>query len=169
MNKMKNIIRKNDEYDTPLYAVKLIEPYLKPNSLIWCPFDKEYSNFVKYFESVGHKVVYSHIDYGQDFLKAKIKTKFDYIVSNPPYSIKDKIYQKLFELDIPFAMLVNLQGLADGKIRFDLFQSNEVEIMYVYPRICYIRDGKQTKGNIFQSGYICHNVLPQKVMFINGY
>ena len=49
MNKMSNIVRKDDEYETPLYAVKVIESYLKPGSTIWCPFDKEWSAYVQSF------------------------------------------------------------------------------------------------------------------------
>ena len=39
---------KNDEFYTPLYAVKPIFKYLKPKSVIWCPFDTEDSYFVKW-------------------------------------------------------------------------------------------------------------------------
>ena len=45
----------NDEFYTPLYAIKPIAKYIKPNSTIWCPFDIEQSNFVKYFQRGGTK------------------------------------------------------------------------------------------------------------------
>lgn len=51
----------NDEFYTPLYAIKPIVPYLKPNSLVWCPFDTEDSLFVKHLRSVGHDVIATHI------------------------------------------------------------------------------------------------------------
>ena len=38
----------NDEFYTPLYAVKPIFKYLKPNSIIWCPFDTADSFYVKW-------------------------------------------------------------------------------------------------------------------------
>ena len=37
----------NDEFYTPVYAIDPIIKYIKPNSIIWCPFDTEESNFVK--------------------------------------------------------------------------------------------------------------------------
>lgn len=43
----------NDEFYTPLYAIEPIAKYIKPNSTIWCPFDTEQSNFVKYFQRGG--------------------------------------------------------------------------------------------------------------------
>ena len=40
----------SDEVYTARYAVIPIEKYLKPNSTIWCPFDMEDSEYVKYFD-----------------------------------------------------------------------------------------------------------------------
>ncbi len=54
----------SDEVYTPAYAVKPLLPYLKSNSTIWCPFDMEYSEYVKIFKQAGYKVIFSHIDLG---------------------------------------------------------------------------------------------------------
>lgn len=35
-----------DEYYTPKILVEPILKYIKPNSIIWCPFDTENSEFV---------------------------------------------------------------------------------------------------------------------------
>lgn len=59
----------NDEFYTPLYAVEPIFKCVKPNSRIWCPFDTEDSYYVKYAQSLGHKVVHTHLDDGKDFSK----------------------------------------------------------------------------------------------------
>lgn len=56
---------KNDEFYTPPYAIEPIIKYLKKGSTIWCPFDKECSNFVKLLKETGHKVLATHIDNGQ--------------------------------------------------------------------------------------------------------
>lgn len=39
--------KRNDEYYTPAYAVKALLPYIKEKSTIWCPFDKQWSEFVE--------------------------------------------------------------------------------------------------------------------------
>ena len=36
---------KNDEFYTPLYAIKPIEKYITPPGQIWCPFDTEDSSY----------------------------------------------------------------------------------------------------------------------------
>ena len=40
-------VNPNDEFYTPNYAIEPLLKYIKPNSVIWCPFDTEESNFVK--------------------------------------------------------------------------------------------------------------------------
>ena len=75
---------KNDEFYTPLYAVKPIFKYLKESSVIWCPFDTKDSYFVRYGREKGFKVVSSHISEGKDFFKIRPKFHIDYVVSNPP-------------------------------------------------------------------------------------
>ena len=46
---------KSDEYYTPEYAVKIILPYLKARAFkhVWCPFDKEHSEFIKILKKRG--------------------------------------------------------------------------------------------------------------------
>lgn len=104
---------KNDEFYTPSYAIKPILKYIEPNSVIWCLFDTKDSLYVKEFENAGHWVIYSHISEGRDFFKMK-PPKCDYIISNPPYSIKTEVLQRLFKLNIPFAMLVGVVGLFES-------------------------------------------------------
>ena len=47
---------------TPRYGVLPIVKYLPKDKIIWCPFDKEDSEFVKVLTEQGYKVVYSHIE-----------------------------------------------------------------------------------------------------------
>lgn len=79
----------NDEFYTPEYAVEPILEFIKPHSTIWCPFDNDESNYVKMLTEMGHKVINTHLDMGIDFFKCDIP-ECDYIISNPPYSLKQK-------------------------------------------------------------------------------
>lgn len=117
---------KNDEWYTPSYAVEPIAQVLKQRPFtckqkILCPFDKQNSNFVTVLENAGFLVEHSHIDEGKDFFsytKEDVKD-FDFIISNPPYSLKLSIFRKLFELEKPFAMLVGVVGLLIAKKRLN--------------------------------------------------
>src|SRR5690606_1610001 len=99
----------NDEFYTPKYAITPILKYLRPKSTIWCPFDDERSIFVKTLIENGHNVIYTHIANGEDFFEIDVP-ECDYIISNPPYSRKGDVLQRLFEIGKPFAMLVGVVG-----------------------------------------------------------
>ena len=156
----------NDEFYTPPYAVKPILKYLRPNSLIWCPFDKEESWFVKLLIQEGHNVIWSHIDNGEDFFE--MDCECDYIISNPPYSLKTEVFERLFELEKPFAMLVGVVGLFESQKRFEMFKNNDFEILYMNRRVAYFKDYDEQKPSLnppFSSIYLCKDILPYTIMF----
>ena len=157
----------NNEYYTPPYAIKPIIKYLKPHSTIWCPFDTEESNYVKMLREAGHDAIATHIDSGGDFFKIE-PPKCDYIISNPPFSLKQQVFQRLFEIRIPFAMLVGVIGLFESQTRFEMFRDNDFELMYFNKRISFFKDYADQKPSFnppFSSVYVCHHVLPKQIVF----
>lgn len=157
----------NDEYYTPPYAIEPIIKYVKENSIIWCPFDTEQSWFVRMFKQLGHKVIATHIDKGEDFFKIEIP-ECDYIISNPPYSLKKEVLERLFEIDKPFAMLVGIVGLFESQARFKMFKDNTFEIMFLNKRVSYFKDYDDQKPSLnppFSSVYLCSHMLPKQIVF----
>jgi hypothetical protein len=158
----------NDEFYTPKYAVKPITKFIKQNSVIWCPFDTEKSWFVKVFEDLGHKVYYTHIDNGEDFFKYLPKFEYDYIISNPPYSLKNEVFAHLFHLGKPFAILLGVVGVFEGQVRTKMFRKNDIEVLYLTSRVDYFGsydEQKPLKSPPFQSAYFCYKILPKQIMF----
>lgn len=157
--------QKNDEYFTPSYAVYPIMKRLKAGTTVWCPFDREDSEYVRVLSGHGFSVVYGHIQTGQDFFKASVPD-CDYIVSNPPYSLKGEIIKRLYEIGKPFAMLINFQGIFDSKERFRIFKGNRVEMLWLSPRVNYLtEDKKPAKRAPFQSGYLCSGICEDQLEF----
>ena len=157
----------NDEFYTPAYAIVPIIKYIPPQATVWCPFDTENSNFVKLLRANENKVIATHIDNGQDFFTCT-PINCDFIISNPPYSVKTEVLERLFLLDIPFAMLVGVVGLFESKRRFELFKNNKFEIMYFNHRISYFKsytDQKPSLNPPFSSVYVCHSMLPTQIVF----
>lgn len=116
---------------------------------------------------MGFSVIATHIQNNQDFFKTDIP-ECDYIISNPPYSVKGEVLQRLFEIDKPFAMLVGVVGLFESQFRFNLFKKNEFEIMYMNKRVSYFKDYADDKPSLnppFSSVYICHKMLPERIVF----
>jgi len=161
-------INPNDEFYTPDYAITPLLKYLNPNSRIWCPFDTLESNYVKLLKRNGHKCFYSHLSEGQNFFEMNPFSDIDYIISNPPYSIKFEVFEYLFKLKIPFAMLVGVVGLFESKKRFNLFKNNAFEVMYFDKRISYFKsydDQKPSLNPPFSSVYITSGFLPDQIVF----
>ena len=165
MSQLQYKFNKNDEYYTPSYAVYPLIKYLKEGSTIWCPFDKEESNFVQVLTKEEFNVIYGHIETGQDFFKVDIP-KCDYIISNPPYSLRGEVFKRLIEVGKPYAMLINCQGIFDNKNRFEMFKNNRTEMLWLSPRVNYIKlyDCKAS-GVPFQSGYLCSGIFKEQLNF----
>lgn len=162
---------KADEYYTKEYAVYPILEFIPKHKTVWCPFDKAESNFVKMIVKNENPVIHTHIDNGKDFFEYEPYMDYDYIISNPPYSKREAILERLFLLGKPFAMLINEAGLFDSKKRFGLLRDNPFEIMVFDKRIDYIRNGEALKGVPFKSIYLCSGMLPSKFVFkdLNGF
>ena len=159
---------KNDEFYTPVYAITPLLKYLKPMSRIWCPFDTDNSNFVKVLREQEHLVLPSHIENGIDFFLVDYSYECDYIISNPPYSLKGKVFDRLFMLKKPFAMLVGVVGLFESQSRFRMFRDNDFEIMYMSKRVSYFKSYGEQEPSLnppFSSVYVCRDILPKRIVF----
>ncbi len=127
---------------------------------IWCPFDKENSNYVKIFKQAGYNVIYSHIDYWQDFLKRKPKEKYDVIISNPPFSNKRYYFQRAIELWKPFALLSPAWWLND-KAPYDLFKDIWLQLIIPDKRV-HFTWCERWNNPAFKSIYYCRKFLKWK-------
>lgn len=152
-----------DEVYTPWYAVEPLLEFIPKNKVIWCPFDEEWSAFYQTFKQNGFQVVRSSLSEGQDFFKYE-PTKWDIMISNPPFSKKDDVLKRAYELEKPFALLLPCNSI-QGKKRFQIF-NNEIQMLVFDSRIDYHTNGNMqtyTKGNHFGSAYFCRNFLPSKL------
>ena len=157
----------NDEFYTPDYAIEPLLAYIPKGTRVWCPFDTDESLFVSMLKEHGCVVINTHLWSGHDFFGFE-PTEYDMIVSNPPYSLKNEVFERLFKLGKPFAMLVGVVGLFESRKRFDLFSNNTFEVMYFDKRISYFKSYEDQKPSLnppFSSVYICSNLLPEKMVF----
>ena len=161
-------VNPNDEFYTPNYAIEPLLKYIPTGSRIWCPFDTQESNFVKMLSSEnGNPVRWSHIFTNEDFFTMEVP-ECDYIISNPPYSMKHEVFERLFQIGKPFAMLVGVVGLFESQKRFTMFKNNDFEIMYFDKRISYFKSYSDQKPSLnppFSSVYICKDLLPKQIVF----
>lgn len=157
---------KGDEVYTPFYAVEPLLEFIPKDKTIWCPFDEYWSAFVQILKENGYNVINTSIRDGIDFFKYE-PNSYDLIISNPPFSKKDKVLDRLYKLNKPFAMLLPIQTL-QGKSRFNNFFDKGVELLCFDSRVDYHTNNNfdtYTKGNHFASAYFCRGILPEKLIF----
>ena len=171
MNFSQQIKQSNtDEWYTPEESVRLIVPSLFRGGYrkILCPFDTSESNFVKVLSEYGFDVTYGHIENGQDFFDITDFSLYDAVVSNPPFSKRQAILERLFEVGIPFALILNFNGLFDSKARWELFKANQFELLVPLGRMHFFnKDGIGNSPN-FQSIYVCKNFFSKQINFIDS-
>lgn len=156
-----------DEVYTPFYAVEPLLEFVGKDKTIWCPFDEEWSAFVQTFRSNGNKVINTHLESGQDFFTYEPKEDYDLIISNPPFSKKDEILERLYKLGKPFCMLLPANSI-QSKRRVKLFSKYGLELLVFDTRVDYHTRGNfkdYTKGNHFGSAYFCKDFLAEKLIF----
>ena len=165
-NSMYKNMKINDEYYTSANAVEPILKHLKPNSLILCPFDTKDSEYVKVLNDAGHNVIYSHISDGGDFFNYTYDDikPFDYIISNPPYSIKNEIIERLISFNKPFAMLLGVQSLTIRKF-MKLWTNQKLQLILFENKVFFNQPDKGQKktysktGSYFHTYYFCNGWL----------
>lgn len=169
MNFSQQIKQSNtDEWYTPKECVEIIVPHLKANGIhkVLCPFDKEDSEFVRVLTAEGFDVTYSHIETGTDFFEIENLGDYDAVVSNPPFSKREKILERLFKADVPFALILNFNGLFDSKSRWRLFRDNKFELLVPLGRMHFFNKDCEGNSPNFQSVYVCSGIGSRQIEFI---
>lgn len=152
--------------------MKPLIKYLKKRCFkkIWCPFDKLSSKIVNYLLNEGFSVLATHIDDGQDFFKLNEQfNNYDCIVSNPPYSVKTEVLEKLYRLGKPFAMLLPLQSGLETAGRQDLYKRNGIQLLIPDHRVGYYDEKKEVElgSPSFLSCWFCWKILDKDIEFTN--
>jgi hypothetical protein len=160
---------KYDEYFTPAAAVKPLLPYIRKwtggngAACCWEPCDpKGTSSISRQLKKDGHKVVHTGLP-KHDFLKTNSLPKggLDIIITNPPYSLKDKFLAKCFEFALPFCLLLPITTF-EGVNRGRMFREHGIQVLVLDRRTQFI-DGK---SNWFNVSWFCWpDILPKDLIF----
>ena len=165
MRSLKRAFNINDNLYTPLCLVKILDSYIPKHSnsfpiykrtKILCPFDDKKSEYVKYFIERGFIVEFGDLSTGSDFFK-RDKPDVDFIISNPPFSQKLKVFKKLFEWRIPFAMLMNMMAINYQEIG-NLFANTCPGVQFIIPDKKVSFNGNTSS---FCSGYVTWKINAQ--------
>lgn len=158
-----------DEQYTPAKTVELILPHIQhlKDKIIWCPFDREDSQFVKVLTKNSFNIVYSHIDYGQDFFTYEPEA-WDVIISNPPYTNKRRYWERCLQLGKPFALLLPINILSDSIINVSLGEGGASRFQLLIPsrrtRFYNAKTGEVGKSPTFKAAYFAVGLFKQQII-----
>ena len=128
MKKVNNLTAKaySDEWHTTADVVNKVIELLQPKGIICCPFDTASSQFVKQGANHG-KVLFGM----RDWLDAAYD--YDYLMTNPPFSIKNAVIERVLKSGKPSALILPLDSLGGVK-RHHLFSEYGYPAIYIPTR-----------------------------------
>ena len=145
----------SDECYTPPKAVEPILDFLDKDKIYYDCTSGISSSIVDYLNANGFTCLSSG---DRDFLNDTLP-HFDVVLTNPPYSKKDKFIERCYEINKPFALLLpvsSLQGIKRGAMF-----SKGLELLVLKKRIDFTGKGSPHFG----VAWFCYNLLPQTLLF----
>lgn len=154
-------------FQTPDHATGYILPFLKPEWTVWeCASGQH--QIVRVLEGAGHKVVATDILSGFDFMDPLLAAslKFDCIVTNPPYSIKDKWLQRCYDIGKPFALLLPITALGEQG-RVSMFKRYGISVLLPPDRTMFISPNGTEDGTWFYTAWFCWGLgPPNQILYV---
>ena len=114
-------------------------------------------------------MIRSSLAEGKDFLEYEPDEPYDVIITNVPFSLKDKILKRLDELGKPFAILLPLNSL-QGQTRYEVF-SHGIQLLAFDKRIGLTPEIIKESGFSFEKEFV-NSLKPyikeENVYFVEG-
>jgi len=158
----------SDNLQTPRWPViSLLNALPKPlNGIVWEPACGR-GRIVEALKAMNQSCIGTDIMTGVDFLETTGPVEnFDYIITNPPFSLKDQFLAKCYEYNKPFALLLPFAAL-EGKKRQSLYRAHGVEIVVLPKRIDFEFPDGTFKGKPWFAGmWVTHGFnFPKEINF----
>lgn len=153
----------SDDFQTPTHATQLLidtllkEKAINKNMKVWEPAMGE-GKIIGCLEANGFECFGTDVKNAEnlhDFLKTEVGgyPTFDLLITNPPFSLKDKFLQKCFELKKPFALLLPITALGEQG-RGKMYREHGVQAIFPPERINFHTPSGTGSGAWFYSIWI---------------
>mgnify|MGYP003809860847 FL=1 len=126
-----------DDFQTPKYGVEPLLKYIPKDWIIWeCA--EGIGNITSVFRDNGYKVIGTDISKNREYDFFTFRpNNYDIVVTNPPYSEKDKWLKRCYNLNKPFALLLPLTAL-EGSKRQELYRKYGLQVILLNRRINFV-------------------------------
>lgn len=113
----------------------------------------------------GYNVIGTDIMNGFDFLAPMATCEFGYdcIITNGPYSAKDKWLKACYETGKPFALMLPVTALGEQE-RFKMYKDHGIQVLLLPERVTFITPNGTVGGSWFCVAWFCHGLdLPSDI------
>jgi len=158
---------KHDDYMTPKSAWENIKSIIPKDKTIWEAFYGD-GKSGEYLTELGFKVIHEKIDFFEN-------NKGEIIVSNPPFSLAEKVLKRLKEIDKPFIIILPVSKMNTQYFRKLFKNDKELKLIIPKSRIHFNKlvggktPDKWGKACNFDCYYYCYkiNTLPNQINWID--
>lgn len=133
----------SDECYTPPDSVQPLLKYLEQDKTYYEATSGKSGLIVEGFTKFGYNIEPSN---GKDFFECAPSDVYDGVITNPPYSLKDKFIRHCYDLGKPFALFLpvaSFQGSARGK----MFMEYGMSALVYNNRVDFTGGGSPPFGN----------------------
>ena len=156
---LKQNYKNEDRYGTSKYIYGMLTDFVDKNKVIYNPFFLD-GKAKTYLNELG----YDHVIHNdEDFFENYNKYEYDIIITNPPYTIKKKIFKKLYEINKPFIVIVPIATITKLFIK-EIFKSDVERLQMIIPnrRMQFEKNGNQLKRCYFDCVFLCFKLSLKK-------
>ena|SRR5215510_4835880 len=150
-----------DDFQSPPEILDPLIPYLPKDYIIWEPCCGGKS-LVKKLTQEGFWTIGTDILTGHDFLTQDCPFIFECVITNPPYSLKNKFLERCYDLGKPFALLMPINALDTCK-RQRLYKQYGLEMLMLPSQVTF--HNTAGKAARFVCAWFCYKVLPCPLKF----
>lgn len=149
-----------DDFMTPDYVWDDIKEFIPKDRVIWEPFYGD-GKSGEYLKDLGFNVIHEQEDFFEN-------NKGDVVVSNPPFSNKKQVIQRLIKLDKPFILIMPVSVLC---YKYSKIMKDNIQLIIPKKRIKFKRYDKKNHTiykdwdkhtNTFDCLYFCYKLGLEK-------
>ena len=158
----KHEFKQDNEYNTTLEMWEMIKHLLPTDKILFEAFLKDNwsSKSAIHLRELGFKVVGDQtIDFFGEL------PEYDIIVSNPPYSIKKRIFKRLSVLDKPFILILPISTITKQFVR--VLERDKLQLIIPNKRLQFEKACEPLKRCWFDCAFLCYKLgLDKDITFL---
>ena len=146
----------DDQYNTTAEIWKSIADYIPQDKIIWEAFmlNNTSSKSIEILKEMGHDVE------GSTQIDFFVENNGDIIVSNPPYSMKKKIFTRLALLDKPFILVLPISTITKQFVK--VLERDKLQMIIPSNRMQFEKAGVELSRCWFDTCFLCYKINLEK-------